>query len=60
MSKVLPTSVGGRSFFFPNSRKLKIMVCVNAMKNIVIERIFVGRMFDIKAILPILRDFTLF
>ena len=33
------------------------MVGVNAMKNIVIERIFVGRIFDIKAILPIFTRF---
>ena len=36
------------------------MVGVNAMKNIVMEGIIVGRTFDIRAILPIFRDFTLF
>ena len=48
----------GEVIFFSNCRKLKIMVGVNAMKNIVIERIFVGRIFDIKAILAIFRDFS--
>ena len=50
----------GGVIFFSNSRKLKIMVGVNAMKNIVMARILVGRTFDIRAILPILRDFTPF
>ena len=47
--------------FFSNFRKLKIMVGVKvfAMKNIYTERILVGRTFDIRAILPIFRDFTL-
>ena len=47
---------------FSNSHKLKIMVGakVLAIKNIVIERILGGRTFDIRAILPIYRDFTLF
>ena len=35
-------------------------VKVFAKKNIVMERILVGRTFDIRAILPIFRDFTLF
>ena len=36
------------------------MVGVNAMKNLVMERILVGRTFDIREFLPILRDFTPF
>ena len=62
MSKVLPTSIRGGVIFFSNSRKLKIMVGVKvfAMKNIVMERILVGRTFDIRALFPIFRDFTNF
>ena len=59
MSKVLPTSIREGSFFL-NPRKLQIMVGVNAMKNIVMERILVDRTFDIRAILAIFRYFTLF
>ena len=62
MSKVLPTSIGWGGLFFSNSHKLKIMVGakVFAIKNSVIERILGDRTFDIRAILPIFRDFTLF
>ena len=62
MSKGLPTSIGWGVHFFSNSRKLKIMVGVKvfAMINIVMERILVGRTSDIRSILPIFRDFTLF
>ena len=62
MSKVLHASIGLREVIFLNSRKLKIMVGVKvfAMKNIVMERILASRTFDIRAILPIFRDFTLF
>ena len=54
MPNVLPTSIGWGDHFFSNSRKLKTMVGVKvfAMKNIVMERILVGRTFDIMAILP--------
>ena len=60
MSKVVPTSIGWGSFFL-NSRKLKIMVSVKvfAMKNIVMERILLGRIFDIRAIFSIFGDFTI-
>ena len=54
MSKVLHASIGLREVIFLNSRKLKIMVGVKvfAMKNIVMDRILVGKTFDIMAILP--------
>ena len=60
MSKVLPTSIVWESFFFSNYSKLKIMVGLNAMKIILMERILIGRIFDIRAKLSIFRDFTLF
>ena len=54
--------IGGGVKKFSNSRKLKIMVGVKvfAMKIIYTERILGGRTFDIRAILPIFRHFTLF
>ena len=60
MSKVLHTSMGGEVNFFSNSCKLEIMGGVIAMKNIVMKRMLVSRIFHIRIILPIFRDFTLF